>query len=85
VTLSFKDNEDNKVFVHLFQKVANFKGRAFDRPPQRAEHLYRQALFGEFENLSARGKVLKQAEPAPISRCWLSANLRLDALAAGQL
>ena len=73
-----------KVFVHLFQKVAVSKDSVFVRPPQRAEYLYRQALFGEFENLSARGKVLKQAEPAPSSRCRLRVSSHLKALAAGQ-
>ena len=72
-------HEGNKVFVHLFQKVVDSKGNAFGRPPQRAEHLYRQALLGEFENLSAR-----QAEPAPSSRCWLGVGLHPYALAARQ-
>ena len=75
---------NHKVFVHLFQKVAVSKDSVFGRPPQRAEYLYRQALFGEFENLSARGKVLKQAEPAPDSRCRLRVSSHLKALAAGQ-
>ena len=34
--------EPTKVFVHLFQKVADSKGRAFGRVPQDAKHLFVQ-------------------------------------------
>ena len=59
--------------------MAVSKDSVFGRPPQRAECLYRQALLGEFENLSAR-----QAELAGNSRCWLGVNSQLNALAARQ-
>jgi len=34
-----------KVFVHLFQKVADSKGRAFSRSSQRAKLFIRESAF----------------------------------------
>ena len=36
----------SKVFVHLFQKVADSKGSAFGRWPQPAERFYTSGVFG---------------------------------------
>ena len=46
----FKIRASIKVFVHLFQKVADSKGRAFGCASQSAEHLMIQKLRRGREN-----------------------------------
>ena len=36
-----------KVFVHLFQKVADSKDRVFGRTPQSAKNFIRESAFSE--------------------------------------
>ena len=45
----------SKVFVHLFQKVADSKGSAFGRHPQMAEHSILQAYLGGWGPLQEKG------------------------------
>ena len=45
----------SKVFVHLFQKVADSKGSAFGRWPQPAEHSILQAYLGVWGPLQEKG------------------------------
>ena len=45
----------SKVFVHLFQKVADSKGSAFGRHPQMAERFILQAYLGVWGPLQEKG------------------------------